>query len=176
MKTMDGTSFDDNAAIENARALLQKDCGISLPRDDAVLLVYLLAQHGIRDAIGRTQGTGLQLPATPANEKQVAPVNTQVIDELTTQVSQRVDEIQAKIGPIVDLSLATLMLGVEKSIDVHVNKVVEDCAIKFRAETKATARTTRFWPIMMLIGAGCFGAGVVTVLLIAKTFDPAITG
>ena len=166
---MDGMSFDDNAAIEYARALLQKDCGISLPRDDAVLLVYLLAQHGVRDAIGKAQGVGLPMPATPSKEKQVAPVATQALDDLTAQVSQHADDIQAKIGPIVDLSLATLMIGVEKSIDVHVNQVVEDCAIKFRAETKATSHAKRFWPIMMLVGATCFGVGVATILLIAKT-------
>ena len=168
---MDGMSFDDSAAIEYARALLQKDCGVSLPRDDAVLLVYLLAQHGVRDAIGKAQGAGLPIPVSPAKETQVAPTpaTTKALDDLTAQVSQHVDDIQAKIGPIVDLSLATLMLGVEKSIDVHVNQVVEDCAIKFRAETNAITRAKRLWPLMMLVGAGCFGAGAVTVLLVAKT-------
>lgn len=166
---MDGMSFDDSAAIEYARALLQKDCGISLPRDDAVLLVYLLAQHGVRDALVKAQGAGLPIPESPAKETQVAPATTKALDDLTAQVSQHVDDIQAKIGPIVDLSLATLMLGVEKSIDVHVNQVVEDCAIKFRAETKAITRAKRLWPLMMLVGAVCFGAGVVTVLLVAKT-------
>lgn len=167
---MDGMSFDDSTGIEYARALLQKDCGISLPRDDAVLLVYLLAQHGVRDAIGKAQGAGLPIPASSAKETQVAPATARALDDLTAQISQHADDIHAKIGPIVDLSLATLMLGVEKSIDVHVNQVVEDCAIKFRAETRAISRAKRLWPIMMLTGAVCFGAGVLTVLLVAKTF------
>ena len=165
---MDGMSFDDSAAIEYARALLQKDCGISLPRDDAVLLVYLLAQHGVRDAIGKAQGARLSISSPPAKETQVAPATTKALDDLTAQVSQHVDDIQAKIGPIVDLSLATLMLGVEKSIDVHVDHVVEDCAIKFRAETRAMERAKRLWPIMMLVGAISFGAGVASVFIAVK--------
>lgn len=167
---MDGMPFDDNAAIEYARALLQKDCGISLPRDDAVLLVYLLAHHGIRDAIGRTQSTSLQVPAIPANEKQVASADMRVLDELTEQVSRRADDIQAKIGPIVDLSLATLMLGVEKSIDAHIDQIVEDCAIKFRTQTEVVFRAKRLWPVMMLVGAACSGIGGVTLFLIAKSY------
>lgn len=167
---MDGMSFDDSAAIEYARALLQKDCGISLPRDDAVLLVYLLAQHGVRDALGKAQGASLPIPVSSAKETQAVPATTKALDDLTAQVSQHVDDIHAKIGPIVDLSLATLMLGVEKSIDVHVDRVVEDCAIKFRAETRAMERAKRLWPVMMLVGAICFGAGAVTLLIMAKIY------
>ena len=170
MRPVDGTVFDENAEIENARAFLLKECGVSLPRDDAVLLVYLLAQQGIRDEIGKAQGTGLLTSTIPAGEQQVVSADRQALDDLTVQIGLRVGDIHTKIGTIVDLSLATLMVGVEKSIDIHLNRIVEDCSAKFRAETEAKFRARRFWGIMMLTGAVCFGAGVVTVLLVAKAF------
>ncbi len=170
MRPVDGTVFDENAEIENARAFLLKECGVSLPRDDAVLLVYLLAQQGIRDAIEKAQSTGLQKPTIPAGEQQVVSADRQALDDLAMKIGQHVGDLHAKIGTIVDLSLATLMVGVEKSIDIHLNRIVEDCSAKFRAETEAKFRARRFWSVMMLTGAVCFGAGVVTVLLVAKAF------
>jgi len=48
--------------------------------------------------------------------------------------------------------------------------VVEDCVIKFRAETKTLERAKRLWPVMMLIGATCFAAGAGALLVAAKFF------
>lgn len=166
---MNGSAFDEDAAIDHARTLLQKNCGISLPRDDAVLLVYLLAQHGIRDAIINARGDNWPMPSAPAVKTQSVPADKQVLDDLSAQLGQRVDDIEAKIGPIVDLSLAALMLGVEKSIDAHLDNIVTDCAVRLRAQTHATFRAKWFWIVMLLTGALCFGAGVVTVFAMART-------
>lgn len=164
---MDAPVFNENTAIEHARALLQKECGVSLPRDDAVLLVYLLARQGIRDAIDEAQGLGSSAPEMAAYHKSSTD-ETQALDDLAAEVGELANRIQASIGTTVDHCLAVLMANVEKSIDTHLEQVVDDCAVRLRAETLATFRTKWFWIAMLLTGALCFGLGVVTVLMVAS--------
>jgi len=153
----------DPARIEAARIRLNaisNELGFTAETNDPVLVAYFLADAAIADALAHTK----LIDRIPESEDGKA--RNQTLELLTEEA----EDIRAKIGPIVDLSLATLMLGVEKSIDVHVNQVVEDCAIKFRAETRAMERAKRLWPVMMLVGATCFAAGAGTLLVAAKFF------
>lgn len=159
---MDAPLFSENAAIEQARTFLQKECGVSLPRDDAVLLAYLLARQGMRDAMDEAKE-----PDTPARPKS-SNGETQVLDDLTSEIGERAKRVQASIGTTVDHCLAVLMASVEKSIDEHLDRIIDDCAIRLRAQTHLTFHTKRFWIAMLLTGALCYGAGVVTILMVAS--------
>ena len=143
--------------IEAARAFLRTECGVSVPRDDAVLLAYLLVRRGIGEGV------------VSALENHAGAVKT-----FDHEVADHTSALKGAIDGLVDATLATMMAGVEKRIDEKLRKFPDHSAGEpqvlrgWKTQESTPPALHRLWPILIFYGALSFAGGAVALLTAAR--------